>query len=47
MLALVGPPLEDHVRTIGVTSRTDWRPTATQERFIAILREQGSRIQVN
>jgi DNA-binding transcriptional LysR family regulator len=47
MLALVGPPLEDHVRTIGVTSRTDWRPTATQNRFVAILRERGSRIQVN
>lgn len=47
MLALVGPPLDDHVRTIGVTSRVDWRPTATQERFIAALRDQGSRIQGN
>jgi len=47
MLALVGAPLEDHVRTIGITSRTGWRPTPTQQQFIAILREEGLRIQVN
>lgn len=47
MLALVGPPLEDHVRTIGITSRAGWRPTPTQQQFIAMLREEGSRIQEN
>jgi len=47
MLALVGPPLDDHVRTIGITRRADWRPTPAQEKFIARLREEGSRIQVN
>jgi LysR family transcriptional regulator, regulator for genes of the gallate degradation pathway len=47
MLALVGPSLEDHVRTIGMTSRAGWRPTSTQQKFITMLREEGSRIQVN
>jgi LysR family transcriptional regulator, regulator for genes of the gallate degradation pathway len=47
MLALVGPSLDDHVRTIGITRRADWRPTPAQERFIAGLRQEGSRIQVN
>jgi len=47
MLALVGSPLDDHVRTIGITSRADWRPTPAQDQFIAMLRAEGSRIQIN
>ena len=37
MLALVGPPLADHVRTIGVTVRRDWKPTAAQQSFLEAL----------
>ncbi|WP_442680037.1 LysR family transcriptional regulator [Sphingomonas sp. ASY06-1R] len=37
-LAMVGPPLDDHVRSIGVTVRRDWRPTATQGYFLSALR---------
>jgi LysR family transcriptional regulator of gallate degradation len=37
MLALVGPPLADHVRTIGVTVRRDWKPTAAQQSFLDAL----------
>jgi DNA-binding transcriptional LysR family regulator len=39
MLALVGGPLEDHVRNIGVTVRADWRPTAAQQFFVSTLHE--------
>ena len=47
MLALVGPPLEDHVRTIGVTVRADWRPTVAQRFFVAALAEAEGAIQKN
>lgn len=38
LLVAVPPPVPV-ARTIGVTTRLGWRPTATQARFIAILRE--------
>lgn len=44
MLALVGNPLEDHVRTIGVTVRADWRPTTAQKFFVSVLNEVESAI---
>ena len=31
-------------RTIGVTTRSDWRPTALQQRFLDVLAEQGAMI---
>jgi DNA-binding transcriptional LysR family regulator len=37
LLGLVGPPIADSVRTIGMTTRADWRPTATQRRFVDFL----------
>lgn len=37
ILARIGPPLEHGVRTIGITTRTGWRPTAAQHRFIDLL----------
>lgn len=37
LLGLVGPLLEDSVRTIGITTRADWRPSAIQRAFIAQL----------
>ena len=38
LLTMVGPPLDDHVRSIGVTVRRDWRPTAAQAYFLSALR---------
>jgi DNA-binding transcriptional LysR family regulator len=37
LLTLIGRPRDDMVRTIGVTTREGWRPTALQARFIALL----------
>lgn len=37
MLAAVGPPLPGSRRSIGVVTRSDWRPTATQAAFLAVL----------
>jgi DNA-binding transcriptional LysR family regulator len=31
-------PLDRHKRSIGLTYRTTWRPTATQARFLDLLR---------
>lgn len=39
LLATIGPPLDRSVRTIGVTTRERWHPTAPQSRFLALLRE--------
>jgi DNA-binding transcriptional LysR family regulator len=39
LLATIGPPLEHSTRTIGITTRERWRPTASQARFIELLRE--------
>jgi DNA-binding transcriptional LysR family regulator len=38
VLAVVGAPLADSVRRIGVTTRRDWRPTTAQRRFLDHLR---------
>lgn len=37
LLATIGPPLERGDRTIGVTTRADWRPTVAQRHFLACL----------
>ncbi|WP_420137381.1 LysR family transcriptional regulator [Sphingomonas sp.] len=37
LLAMVGPPLDDHVRSIGVTVRRDWKPTTAQRFFLSAL----------
>lgn len=37
VLAAIGQPLEGGVRTIGITTRAGWRPTAAQHRFLALL----------
>jgi DNA-binding transcriptional LysR family regulator len=34
LLARIGPPLVGHERTIGITTRADWRPTPVQHRFL-------------
>ncbi|MEN2787306.1 LysR family transcriptional regulator [Sphingomonas qilianensis] len=42
MLTTIGPALEDSVRTIGITTRAGWRPSAAQSHFVALL-DQASR----
>lgn len=37
ILAIIGQPLEQGVRTIGITTRIGWRPTAAQRRFVDLL----------
>ncbi|UZK65186.1 LysR family transcriptional regulator [Sphingomonas sp. M1-B02] len=37
VLAQIGPPLAQCVRTIGITTRIGWRPTAAQRRFVALV----------
>jgi DNA-binding transcriptional LysR family regulator len=37
LLTLIGPPRDDMVRTIGVTTREGWRPTRLQARFLELL----------
>lgn len=39
LLTLIGPPRDDMVRTIGITTREGWRPGALEARFLALLRE--------
>jgi len=42
LLAAVGPALADSVRTIGLTTRADWRPSAAQAHLVSLI-EQVSR----
>jgi DNA-binding transcriptional LysR family regulator len=37
MLVQIGPELADTVRTIGITTRSGWRPTARQQRLVELL----------
>ncbi|MDB5704159.1 MAG: LysR family transcriptional regulator [Sphingomonas bacterium] len=37
ILAMIGRPFDQGVRTIGITTRIGWRPTAAQRRFVALL----------
>ena len=41
-LTTIGPPLADSIRHIGLTTRTDWRPTAMQRRLIALIEEASA-----
>ena len=43
LLTMIGRPRADMVRTIGITMRAGWRPTALQARFIALLHEARAR----
>lgn len=38
-LAVIGAPIPDSIRNIGVTTRLGWRPTAIQARFLELLGE--------
>jgi DNA-binding transcriptional LysR family regulator len=38
------PPLVSVSRTIGISTRDSWRPTAAQAAFVQILRSTGSEV---
>lgn len=44
LLTRIGPPLEDSRRTVGITTRRSWRPTATQRRFLELLRAAAAQM---
>lgn len=46
ILATIGPPLAHGIRTIGVTTRSGWRPTAAQRRFVALLARAATETRV-
>lgn len=37
ILTAIGPPLPSSTRTIGITTRADWRPSSVQKRFLEML----------
>ncbi len=37
LLTTIGPPLDDSLRIIGVSTRADWRPTTAQRRLVALI----------
>ncbi len=37
VLTLIGAPLDQAVRVIGITTRAGWRPTAAQRRFVELV----------
>ena len=39
MLTMIGPPLAHGTRTIGITTREDWRPTTAQRALLALLEQ--------
>jgi DNA-binding transcriptional LysR family regulator len=39
ILTMIGRPLAEGVRTIGITTRAGWRPTAAQRRFIDLVEQ--------
>jgi LysR family transcriptional regulator of gallate degradation len=43
VLAQIGPAPGHKARTIGITTRENWRPTLAQQRFVALLRAQVQR----
>ncbi len=46
ILTAIGQPLEHGVRTIGITTRTGWRPTAAQRRFVDLLETIASETRI-
>lgn len=43
VLSAIGAPLAETIRNIGITTRTGWRPTVAQTRFVALLTELSQR----
>jgi LysR family transcriptional regulator, regulator for genes of the gallate degradation pathway len=46
VLSAIGPPLVHGMRTIGVTTRAEWRPTAAQQRFIELVEQAAAQARV-
>ncbi|WP_404366939.1 LysR family transcriptional regulator [Sphingomonas sp. MMS24-J45] len=46
ILTAIGPPLEHGVRTIGITTRVGWRPTAAQARFVALIEQAAEHTRI-
>ena len=46
LLRQIGPALAGSVRTIGVSTRRDWRPTIVQQRFLDVLEQIGSQFKI-
>lgn len=44
LLTQIGTPLEDSRRMVGVTTRRSWRPTATQRKFLDLVREAATKM---
>jgi LysR family transcriptional regulator, regulator for genes of the gallate degradation pathway len=44
MLAVIGAPLAGSVRTIGLTTRAGWRPSAAQQRLIALIERASQKV---
>ena len=42
ILAQVGAPLAQSTRTVGITSRADWRPTPAQALLLRLLHTAGA-----
>jgi len=42
MLTLIGKPLDQAVRTIGITTRAGWRPTSAQRRFVELVEQAAA-----
>jgi hypothetical protein len=43
VLAAIGKPLPHGLRSIGITSRTDWRPPAAQRHLISLIEQTASK----
>lgn len=46
ILATIGAPLEHGIRTIGITTRAGWRPTAAQRRFVDLLEHAARKTRI-
>ena len=42
MLTPIGKPLDEAVRTIGITTRAGWRPTSAQRRFVELVEQAAA-----
>ncbi len=47
LLAMLVPPTPLPTRSIGITTRADWRPTSAQQRFVELLRDVARDHRIN
>ncbi len=46
LLTTIGPPLAGSLRTIGLTTRADWRPTTAQRRLVELIEAASSEVAI-